>query len=49
MAACEVTPDNNKAADVIEQSEEDETSLNELKTLLEGVQQTLLEMRTENQ
>ena len=49
MAACEATPDNNEVEDVFEQSEEEETSLNELKALLEVVQQTRLEMRTENQ
>ena len=48
MAACETSPDNG-AEDVFEPSEEEETSLHEIKTLLEGVQQTLLEMRTENQ
>jgi len=42
-------PDNNEAKDVFEPSEEEETSLNEIKALLEGVQQTLVEMCTENQ
>ena len=49
MAACEASPDDNVTEDVFDPSEEGETSLNELKALLEGVQQTLLEMRTENQ
>lgn len=49
MAACEANPNNDEVEDVFEQSEEEETSFNELKALLEGVQQTLLEMRTENQ
>jgi len=48
MAACEASPDN-ETEDVFEPSEEEEISLNELKALLQGVQQTLLEMRTENQ
>ena len=47
MAACETSPDD--AEDIFEPREEEETSLHEIKTLLEGVQQTLLEMRTENQ
>ena len=49
MAACEASPDDNETEDVFEPSEEEETSLNELKALLEGVQETLLEIRTENQ
>ena len=49
MAACEASPDNSKAENVFEPSEEKETSLNELKALLEGVQQKLLEMCTKNQ
>ena len=50
MAACEACSDNNnEAEDVFEPSQEEETSLNELKALLENVQHTLLEMRTENQ
>ena len=48
MVACEASPDN-EAEDVFVPSAEEETSLHEIKTLLEGVQQTLLEMRTENQ
>ena len=49
MVACEASPDNNEAEDVFEPSKEEETSLHEIKTLLEGVQQTLLEMCIENQ
>ena len=49
MAACEASPDDNETEGVFEPSEEKEISLNELKALLEGVQHTLLEMRTENQ
>ena len=50
MAACEACSDNNnEAEDVFEPSQREETSLNELKALLENVQHTLLEMRTENQ
>ena len=48
MAACEACSDNNnEAEDVFEPSQEKETSLNELKALLENVQHMLLEMRTE--
>ena len=47
MAACEASPGDNETEDVFDPSEEGETSLNDLKALLEGVQQTLLEMRTE--
>ena len=51
MAACEACSDNNnnKAEDVFKPSQEEETSLNELKPLLENVQHMLLEMCTENQ
>ena len=49
MAVCEASPDDSETEDVFEPIEEEETRLNELKALLEGVQQTLLEMRTENQ
>ena len=42
MAACKASPDNNEAEDVFESSEEKETSLNELKALLEGVQRLSL-------
>ena len=38
MAACEASADNDEAEDVFEPREEEETSLNELRTLLEGGQ-----------
>ena len=47
MAASEVTLEDN-TEDVFESSEENETSLKEIKGLLEGVQKTLLIMQTEN-
>ena len=43
MAACEASPDNNDTEGVFEASEEEKTSVNEIKGLLVGVQQTLLE------
>ena len=49
MAACEAYSDNNEAEDVFEPSQEEQTSLNELKALLENIQHTLLEMCTKNQ
>lgn len=49
MAACEAhLYDNNEAENAFKSSEEKETSLGEIKVLLQGVQQTLLEMQTEN-
>lgn len=48
MAARGASPDNNDAENVFEPSEEEETvSLHKIKALLEGVQQTILEIRTE--
>ena len=47
MAASEVTLEDN-TEDAFESSEENETSLKEIKGLLEGVQKTLLIMQTEN-
>ena len=38
MATYEASADNNEAEDVFEPREEEETSLNELRALLEGVQ-----------
>lgn len=49
MAACQTSQENNELKVVFEPSEEEETSLNEIKALLEEVQQTLLKIRTENQ
>ena len=50
MAACEANLDeNNKEEGATEsEEEEEETGLGEIKSLLVGVQQTLLGMRTKN-
>ena len=49
MAECEANlDDNNEGEDAFKPSEEKETSLKDIKGMLVGVQQTLLEMQTEN-
>ena len=48
MAASEATLEDKNNEDAFESSEENETSLKEIKGLLEGVQKTLLIMQTEN-